>query len=88
LLFAFALSFRRAKNPFDGEDMLMSKGRALLRKIEQEVQAEGREFMRKRMAEKLAELDRRDGGLFPPRAAETGARESAEVETADAQRTD
>ena len=68
--------------------MLMSKGRALLRKIEQEVQAEGREFMRKRMVEKLAELDRRDGGLFPPGAGETGAQAADETEGADAQRTD
>ena len=68
--------------------MLMSKGRALLRQIEQEVLAEGREFMRKRMAEKLAELDRRDGGLFPPQATETGARDLEETEVDDAQRTD
>jgi hypothetical protein len=68
--------------------MLMNEGRALLRQIEREVLAEGREFMRKRMAEKLAELDRRDGGLFPPGAGEPGAQAADETEGADAQRAD
>ena len=68
--------------------MLMKKGRALLRQIEQEVLAEGQEFMRKRMEEKLAELTRQQGGLFFPEAAETGAQAPDETESADPERAD
>ena len=66
----------------------MEKGRALLRQIEREVLAEGQEFMRRRMEEKLAELARPDGGPFPPGAAQTGAQAHDEAESPDAERTD
>jgi hypothetical protein len=37
-----------------------------LREIEQEVEAEGREWMRQRLEEKLQREAERDGTVFPP----------------------
>ena len=37
-----------------------------LREIEQEVEAEGREWMRQRLEEKLQKEAERDGAVFPP----------------------
>jgi hypothetical protein len=37
-----------------------------LREIELEVEAEGREWMRQRLEEKLQREAERDGGIFPP----------------------
>lgn len=44
-----------------------------LREIEMEVLAEGREWTRKRLEEKLQEEADRHGGVFPPKRAESEA---------------
>jgi len=42
-----------------------------LREIELEVEAEGREWMRQRLEEKLQQEANRDGGVFPPQPKES-----------------
>jgi hypothetical protein len=53
-----------------------------LREIESEVMAEGREWTRKRLEQRLQEEADRHGGVFPPQPKPGGA--SAESSAADA----
>lgn len=54
-----------------------------LREIELEVEAEGREWMRRRLQERLqAEADR-DGSVFPPQRTEGSASADGMAEPAD-----
>ena len=53
-----------------------------LREIEMEVMAEGREWTRKRLQQRLQEEADRQGGVFPPKPKPGGA--SAQSSNADA----
>lgn len=55
-----------------------------LREIEQEVMAEGREWTRQRLQQRLQEEANRHGGVFPPER--TGDHASAPAPDADANR--
>ncbi len=54
-----------------------------LREIEQEVMAEGREWTRKRLQQRLQEEADRQGGVFPPERGEGSASASASDANAD-----
>ena len=59
-----------------------------LREIEREVMAEGREWTRKRLQQRLQEEADRHGGVFPPQSAAGGASASASDANADRGRGD
>jgi hypothetical protein len=54
-----------------------------LREIEMEVMAEGREWTRKRLQQRLQEEADRQGGVFPPQPERGGASAPASDATAD-----
>jgi hypothetical protein len=53
-----------------------------LREIEEEVLAEGREWMRQRLQEKLQKEANRHGGVFPPQRKESQAPAKADPASA------
>lgn len=53
-----------------------------LREIEQEVEAEGREWTRQRLQQRLQEEANRHGGVFPPQRPAAGASAPASDATA------
>ncbi len=54
-----------------------------LREIEMEVMAEGREWTRKRLQQRLQEAADRQGGVFPPELQRAGASAQASDAAAD-----
>ncbi|HEY1171273.1 MAG TPA: hypothetical protein VGH19_07905 [Verrucomicrobiae bacterium] len=54
-----------------------------LREIEQEVEAEGREWTRQRLQKRLQEEADRQGGVFPPQRPAAGASSPAADAAAD-----
>jgi len=54
-----------------------------LREIELEVEAEGREWMRQRLEEKLQREAERDGAIFPPQPEKGAASASKSTATKD-----
>jgi hypothetical protein len=62
--------------------------RQTLREMELEVMAEGREWMRRRLQEKLQQQAEREGRVFPPQPTESPTPADAEDETADGRRGD
>jgi hypothetical protein len=54
-----------------------------LREIELEVMAEGREWMRQRLQEKLQQEAEREGRVFPPQSTESATSPHREAEAAD-----
>jgi hypothetical protein len=59
-----------------------------LREMELEVEAEGREWMRHRLAEKLQAQADRQGGVFPPERSQGVASAAGDDATADGLRRD
>src|SRR5262245_59899792 len=57
-----------------------------LSQIEAEVLAEGREWTRRRLQERLQQLAEQYGQVFPPKPAKSGASASAQVRTAHRRR--
>ncbi len=55
-----------------------AQGRALLAEMEREVLAEGQEWMRKRLEEKMRRLAEKEGGIFPPQPGEAGPGEAVQ----------
>ena len=64
-----------------------SSGARSLREIEEEVLAEGREWMRQRLEQKLREEADRQGGVFPPQQPEGSAPAKARHDRAQRRRT-
>lgn len=63
-----------------------SKRPRTLREIEMEVMAEGREWTRKRLEQRLQEEADRQGGVFPPQPKRDGAPAAASDAAADRSR--
>jgi len=62
--------------------------RPTLREIEMEVEAEGREWTRKRLQQRLQSEADRQGGVFPPQRPADGASAKTRDATADHRRSD